>query len=74
MTGKQELALQIAAKAVRDWREEEARAADGVAHSRSNALLCLRKAEKAGVSQSDLARACDWPRQRVHQLLNEIFH
>jgi hypothetical protein len=70
MTAKQDLAKQIAIKAVRDWREEEAMAADGIALSKGNAIACLTKAVSQGVSQADLAREAGFSRQRLHQLLN----
>lgn len=69
LTGKQELALAIAKSAVGDWKAEEARAHDGIALSKRNAVVCLKKATKAGVSQSDLAEALGLSRQRVHQLV-----
>ena len=70
MTSKQDLAKQIATKAVRDWREEERMAADGVALSKGNAIRSLTKAVSQGVSQAELARETGFSRQRLHQLLN----
>lgn len=70
MGARKDLAAQIAAKAVRDWREEEQRAADGISQSKDNAILALQKAVRHGVSQADLARATGFSRQRLHQLLN----
>jgi len=71
LTGKQELALQLAKTAVQDWRQEQARAADGLAHSRTNAVRCLKEAVGAGVPQTLIAEECGWARQRVHQLVSE---
>jgi hypothetical protein len=71
MDSKQELSLQLAVTAVGQWRAEEQRAADGIAESRENAVYSLKLAVGAGVSQADLAKACEWSRQRVNQLIGE---
>lgn len=71
MDSEQELQLQITKKAVQDWRDEQREAADGLAMARTNAVNSVRRAAEAGISQATIAEACGWPRQRVHQFLNE---
>jgi hypothetical protein len=66
-----ELALELALTAILDWKREEARAHDGIAFSRGNAVALMRKAVDAGVSQSAIAEGSGFSRQRVHQLVSE---
>lgn len=66
MTGKQELALELVKVAHRDWQH----AHDTILDERRNMQLALKRAVDAGISQSVIADAVGWPRQRVHTILH----
>jgi DNA-directed RNA polymerase specialized sigma24 family protein len=49
------------------WRANRA----AVEAARADLIAAIRKAVEDGTSQTEIAKALGWPRQRVHKILSE---